>query len=53
MTWKNKFFKTAEGSKAEVELSLVEKADMEKIIVMGFEAGITSTLENLDQLIAE
>lgn len=51
MHWKNRFYKTQEGTKVEVEITFAEKADLEKIIAMGFEAGFTAALENLDELL--
>jgi hypothetical protein len=37
----------------EVELSFKEEADLQTIIDMGFEAGFTSALNNLDELFAK
>ena len=51
MHWKNRFHKTREGTKVEVEITFAENADLEKIIEMGFEAGFTAALENLDELL--
>ncbi|HEX7458503.1 MAG TPA: SRPBCC domain-containing protein [Ginsengibacter sp.] len=51
MHWKNRFYKTQEGTKVEVEITFAETADLEKIIKMGFEAGFTAGLENLDELL--
>ena len=51
MHWKNLFHKTGEGTKVEVEITFAKTADLEKIIEMGFEAGFTAGLENLDELL--
>ena len=51
MHWKNRFYKTQEGTKVEVEITFAETADLERIIEMGFEAGFTAGLENLDELL--
>ena len=37
----------------DVEISFTREADMEKIIAMGFEAGFTMALGNLDELLAK
>ncbi len=50
MHWNNRFYKTAEGTKVEVEITFAEKADLEKIVEMGFEGGFTAALENLDEV---
>jgi uncharacterized protein YndB with AHSA1/START domain len=48
----NKIFKaTATGSKVEVELSFDEETDMQRMIAMGFEAGFTMGLGNLEELL--
>jgi uncharacterized protein YndB with AHSA1/START domain len=51
MHWRNRFYKSQEGTKVEVEITFAEKSDLEKIIEMGFEAGFTAALENLDELL--
>lgn len=53
MTWKNEFHPTATGTKVIVEISFAKEADLEKIIEMGFEAGFTAALGNLDELFAK
>lgn len=53
MHWKNDFSKTASGTKVEVEITFTNEADLKKIIEMGFEAGFTAALGNLDELFAE
>lgn len=47
--WNNSFQPSGEGTTVKVELTFSEEADMEKIIAMGFEAGFTAALGNLDQ----
>ena len=51
MNWKNEFFTTNAGTRVEVEISFTNKKDIEKIIEMGFEAGFTSAVGNLDELL--
>lgn len=53
MHWKNEFMATNTGTKVEVEISFTSEADIKKIIEMGFEAGFTSGLANLDELLAK
>ena len=52
MSWKNEFHATAAGTKVIVEISFETEADLEKIIELGFEAGFTAALGNLDELLA-
>lgn len=49
--WKIKFDTVAVGTKLEIEISFDEEADMLKIIQMGFEAGFTMGLKNLEELL--
>lgn len=49
MRWKNEFHDTEPGTTVIVEISFTTESDIEKIIEMGFEAGFTSALGNLDQ----
>jgi uncharacterized protein YndB with AHSA1/START domain len=51
--WKNVFMSNGTGTKVEVELSFTKEADLQKIVEMGFEAGFTSALVNLDELLAK
>ena len=53
MRWKNEFSKTNTGTKVEVEITFANEADLEKILDMGFEAGFTAALGNLDELLAK
>jgi uncharacterized protein YndB with AHSA1/START domain len=53
MNWKNEFFTTNTGTRVEVEISFTNEKDIEKIIEMGFEAGFTSAVGNLDELLAK
>lgn len=52
MHWKNKFSAMGSETLVEVEISFLNESDMEKIIAMGFEAGFTAALGNLDELLA-
>ena len=52
MHWENKFISSGTGTIVEVEISFTDKADLKKIIEMGFEAGFTAALENLEELLA-
>lgn len=51
MYWKNVFKGMGSETLVEVEISFTAEADMEKIIAMGFEAGFTMGLGNLDELL--
>ena len=51
MYWFNVFEPAAAGTKLEVDLSFDSEADLEKIVAMGFEAGFTMGLGNLDELL--
>jgi uncharacterized protein YndB with AHSA1/START domain len=51
MHWTVTFSGTAAGTKVEVEITFSSEADVEKILHMGFEAGFTAALENLDALL--
>jgi uncharacterized protein YndB with AHSA1/START domain len=53
MDWKNDFIATDEGTRVEVEITFSNEEDIEKIIEMGFEAGFTAALDNLDGLLAK
>ena len=53
MHWKNEFSETNTGTKVEVEITFSNEADLEKILEMGFEAGFTSALGNLDELLVK
>ena len=53
MYWKNVFISNSTGTRVEIELSFKEEADLQTIIDMGFEAGFTSALTNLDELLAK
>jgi uncharacterized protein YndB with AHSA1/START domain len=53
MYWKNVFKAIGTETLVEVEISFTKEADMEKIIAMGFEAGFTAALANLDELLAK
>ncbi|HJZ39144.1 MAG TPA: SRPBCC domain-containing protein [Bacteroidales bacterium] len=51
MHWKCEFRESPRGTIVQVEITFSDKADLEKIIEMGFEAGFTSAHENLDELL--
>jgi hypothetical protein len=51
--WKIVFTPGRTVTKVEVELSFIKEADLQKIVEMGFEAGFTSALANLDELLAK
>lgn len=53
MYWKNVFRTMGSDTLVEVEISFTNEADIEKIIAMGFEAGFTAALGNLDELLAK
>jgi uncharacterized protein YndB with AHSA1/START domain len=53
MLWKNVFMPSGTGTKVEVELSFTKESDLQKIVDMGFEAGFTLALANLDELLAK
>ena len=52
MHWKNNFVPSGTGTRVEVEISFTNEADLKKIIEMGFEAGFTAALENLEELLS-
>ncbi|HSZ72249.1 MAG TPA: SRPBCC domain-containing protein [Cytophagaceae bacterium] len=52
MNWKNTFSSTANGTKVLVDISFTKEEDIQQIIEMGFEAGFTAALGNLDQYFA-
>ena len=51
MHWIVEFSKAGDGTKVEVELTFNSKADMDKIIEMGFKDGFSSAHTNLDELL--
>lgn len=53
MNWKNEFHLTETGTKVIVEVTFAKESDIKTIIEMGFEAGFTSALENLDHYFEE
>jgi hypothetical protein len=52
MHWKNAFISAGTGTRVEVEINFTKEEDFKKIIEMGFEAGFSAALENLDELFA-
>jgi uncharacterized protein YndB with AHSA1/START domain len=52
MDWKVAFKSSPDGTKVEIEIKYSSKADMEKIIEMGFQEGFTAAHGNLDELLA-
>ena len=51
MHWEVLFSETSSGTKVNVEITFDSKADMEKIIEMGFKDGFSSAHSNLDELL--
>lgn len=51
MYWLVKFGATATGTQMEIEVSFDTEADLQKIVEMGFEAGFTMGLGNLDEVL--
>jgi uncharacterized protein YndB with AHSA1/START domain len=51
MHWLVEFKSTDTGTRMDVTITFDEKADLEKIVAMGFEAGFTMGLGNLDELL--
>ena len=49
--WENEFSEAAEGTLVRIAVSYKELADLEKILEMGMQQGLTSALENLDELL--
>jgi len=52
MHWENVFVGVDDHTNLEVEISFTEEKDLQQIIQMGFEAGFTAALGNLDELLA-
>jgi hypothetical protein len=53
MHWHTEFSATAAGSMINVTISFDKEADLKTIVEMGFEAGFTMGLGNLDEVLAE
>jgi uncharacterized protein YndB with AHSA1/START domain len=53
MYWKNSFIAEGAQTTVKVEIHFDKEADIEQIIAMGFEAGFTAALGNLDELLAK
>jgi uncharacterized protein YndB with AHSA1/START domain len=53
MYWNTRFNAIGSETLVEVEISFDKEADMEKIIAMGFEAGFSAALNNLDELLTK
>jgi len=51
--WKNEFHASDNGTKVVVEITFANEADMQQLIVMGFEGGFTMGLNNLEELLEE
>ena len=49
MHWKNEFHPTETGTRVIVEILFTSESDIQKILEMGFEAGLTDALGNLEQ----
>ncbi len=52
MDWKQEFGPAAGGTKVKVEITFTKEADFETIIKMGFQAGFTAGLSNLDHYLS-
>ena len=53
MYWNNVFSASGKRTTVDVEISFDKEADVEQILAMGFEAGFTAGLENLDELLSK
>jgi hypothetical protein len=51
--WSVQFFADGAGTRAEIELTFDNEADLQQIVEMGFEEGFSMGLSNLDELLAE
>ncbi|MES2893503.1 MAG: SRPBCC domain-containing protein [Bacteroidota bacterium] len=49
--WANEFSETADSTIVNIEVSYDELSDLEKILEMGMQQGLTAALENLDALL--
>ena len=49
--WTNEFSETEDSTIVNIEVSYDQLADLEKILEMGMQQGLTSALENLDNLL--
>ena len=52
MKWRNDFHPTATGTKVTMDISFINAGDLEKLVEMGFEAGITTTLDSLEHYLS-
>ncbi|TND07236.1 MAG: activator of Hsp90 ATPase 1 family protein [Bacteroidetes bacterium] len=52
MNWKNEFHADGAGTKVVVEIKFNSEADLQKIIELGFEAGFTAALSNLEHYLS-
>lgn len=48
--WKNEFFDEGEATRVLITITFKNETNMNTIIAMGFEAGFSDALDNLDQL---
>jgi len=48
-TWKVNFDETANGTRVTINMTATETAHLEKLLEMGFEQGITMTMDYLDE----
>jgi uncharacterized protein YndB with AHSA1/START domain len=53
MHWSNNFIPSGTGTIVQVEISFENENDLQKIIEMGFEAGFTAALGNLEELLTK
>ena len=52
MNWRCEFKSSAKGTIVHINISVSNKADLEKVVEMGFEEGISAAFENLDELLS-
>lgn len=53
MKWRNDFYPIATGTKVTAEISFINAGDLEKIVAMGFEEGISSTIDCLEHYLTK
>lgn len=50
--WSNEFQETGDSTTVFIAITYEKESDLEKILEMGFKEGLTSAMENLDELLA-
>lgn len=53
MNWRNEFRPVEDGTEVRIEVSFENEADLQAIVEMGFEAGFTAALGQLDSYLAK